>query len=76
MQRGEFEEEVSLYRDPTLRKVLPHLVRVNDNKDGTVRSRSGYVMPPFFVLERGVTLREWAKAEHGTPLLVVLSCQT
>jgi hypothetical protein len=64
-RRDEFEAEVALYRNPVLRRVLPELRRASDNGDGAVRSRSGYVFPPFFILERGITLREWRQQERG-----------
>lgn len=34
------------------------------NADGAVRSASGMPLPPFIVLERGVTLTEWARHER------------
>jgi hypothetical protein len=52
---------VALYRDPVLRRMLPELRRASDNADGAARSRSGYTFPPYFVLERGMTLREWGR---------------
>jgi hypothetical protein len=61
----EFQEEVALYRDPVLRRILPKIWYANDNIDGAVRSASGYVFPPFFVLERGMTLKEWCARERG-----------
>ena len=57
----EFEEEVALYQDPVLRAVLPAILHASDNANGAERSQSGYVFPPFMVLERGVTMREWAE---------------
>ena len=54
---NEFEEEVALYRDAALRKILPKIWYAHDNADARVRSRSGFVFPPFFVLERGMTLK-------------------
>ena len=66
LERQEFEQEVGLYRDPVLKRVLPDLIRAHDNADGAVRSRSGFVFPPFFVLERGMTLSEWSAQERGT----------
>ena len=61
----EFEAEVALYRDPALRPILPRIWYASANIDGAVRSRSGYAFPPFFVLERGMTLREWCGRERG-----------
>ena len=46
----EFQEEVALYRDPILRRILPKIFYANDNIDAGARSRSGFVFPPFFVL--------------------------
>jgi hypothetical protein len=64
--RGEeFEAEVALYCNPILRQVLPELRRASDNEDGAVCSRSGYVFPPYFALERGITLREWRRQPRG-----------
>ena len=59
--RDEFEEEVALYRDPALASIMPDLLYANDNESGSVRSLSGYAFPPFFVLERGVTLLTWTE---------------
>ena len=59
--RDEFEEEVALYRDPALASIMPDLLYANDNESGSVRSLSGYAFPPFFVLERGVTLLTWVQ---------------
>ena len=59
---NEFEEEVALYRDPVLRAVLPAILHANDNANGDIRSQSGYAFPPFMVLERGITMREWVKS--------------
>jgi serine/threonine protein kinase len=43
--------------------VLPDLVYNSDNANGAVCSRSGYVFPPFFVLKRGTTLRDWCRGQ-------------
>ena len=61
----DFEREVQLYRDPLLRRVLPSLLHASDNSDRAAHSRSGFVFPPFFVLERGMTLQEWIKQPRG-----------
>ena len=52
----EFHAEAKLYRDPVLRQVLPELRTASDNANGAVRSRSGFVFPPYLVSERGITL--------------------
>ena len=49
--------EAALYQHPQLRRTLPPLHRAVRNVDEAVVSRSGYVFPPFIVLERGVTLQ-------------------
>ena len=56
---AEFEQEVSVYQDPVLSKALPSLIHATDNRNGAARSRSGFVFPPFFVMERGTTLSRW-----------------
>jgi hypothetical protein len=63
-RRDEFEAEVALYRNPVLRRVLPKLRRASDNANGAVRSRSGYAFPPYFVLERGMSMRDWRRQER------------
>lgn len=55
----EFGAEVALYQDPVLREVLPKIIHASENLSGAERSRSGYVFPPFMVLERGITLAAW-----------------
>ena len=61
----EFVEELALYRDPVLQQALPQLIHASDNAGSAVRSRSGYAFPPFVVLERGLTLKEWVKQERS-----------
>jgi serine/threonine protein kinase len=65
LDKTEFEDEVSLYRTPALARIMPDLLHADDNASGAVRSRSGYVFPPFFVLERGTTLRTWLQEERS-----------
>ena len=68
----EFEEELALYSDPVLSKALPTVRFSSDNRDCSARSRSGFVFPPFIVLERGVTLAKWAAERQRTAASVVL----
>jgi serine/threonine protein kinase len=65
MDRDEFEEEVALYRMPALAIIMPPLFHADDNAAGAVRSRSGYTFPPFLVLERGTTLRQWLQEDRN-----------
>ena len=62
---NEYNEEAAHYNDAVLNKVMPQLVTASDNSTGAHRSRSGYVFPPFFVLERGLTLRDWGANQRG-----------
>jgi hypothetical protein len=61
-ERADFDSEVALYRDPVLEQVLPKLLIANGNEGGAMRSRSGFVFPPYIVTERGVTACDWMKA--------------
>jgi hypothetical protein len=71
----EWEEEVSLYNDPVLVQTLPELLLADNNAAGLVRSSSGYVFPPFIVLERGITLKEWCERERGYgEVLTMVEC--
>ena len=62
LNRADFDQELRLYRHPVLSQALPPLVAACDNAHGAVRSAAGggAVLPPHLVLERGVTLRQWA----------------
>ena len=69
---AEFEEELALYCDPVLSKALPTVRFSSDNRDCAARSRSGFVFPPFIVLERGVTLSNWARKQQRSSFSVAL----
>ena len=60
MTSTEFEEEAVVYRDRVLSSTLPAVLYATDNSDCRFRSRSGFVFPPFLVVERGITLGHWA----------------
>ena len=59
LDRAAYAEEVVLYKDSLLRHILPELLHANDNANGAVCSRSGFTLPAYLVLERGVTLKAW-----------------
>jgi hypothetical protein len=60
-----FQAEVDLYNKPTLQKLMPKRHEVFGNEDGSCKSPSGFVFPPFIVLERGESLDEFARhMEH------------
>lgn len=48
-----FENEIQHYQDPKLREILVPVVFSDGNETGSVCTRSGYVFPPFIVVERG-----------------------
>ena len=54
-----FERENALYRHPQIRETLPPVHGGSSNHDGATRSPSGFVFPPYLILERGVSLSEW-----------------
>ena len=55
-----------MYRNAAVKPVLPDLFAATPNGDGAVRARSGYVFPPFLVMERGMTLAEWLQAPRDS----------
>ena len=63
--------EETMYRNERVKPVLPDLFAASPNGDGAVRARSGYVFPPFLVMERGMTLAEWLQSPRDA--LAVLS---
>ena len=68
-QRKAFERERELYRDPTLRAMMPATHAIIDNDasqlDGgePLRAPNGMVWPPCIIIERGESLDEWARRE-------------
>ena len=48
-----YDRELAYYQDPTLRAILVPVAYFDGNEGGAVRSSSGYVFPPFIVVERG-----------------------
>lgn len=70
-----FEREHELYSDPALRPMLPEALHIVPNKDSRVVSESGYVFPPFIMVEKGESLNEWASRkspDFATSLFVLL----
>ena len=61
----DFEEEVALYREPALARIMPDLLHADHNASRAVCSRSGYIFPPFLVIERGTTLRAWLDEDRN-----------
>jgi hypothetical protein len=53
LSRTAFDRELGLYQDVHLREILVPLVQFDENDTRVVRSSSGYVFPPFIVVERG-----------------------
>jgi len=53
LSRGAFERELESYQDARLRAVLVPVLHGDNNESGDVRTRSGYVFPPYIVVERG-----------------------
>lgn len=41
------------------------MIYASDNSSAEALSQSGYAFPPYIVLERGLTLKEWAKQERS-----------
>ena len=63
--RQEFEEEVALYREPALARIMPDLLHADDNALGAACSRSAYAFPPVLVIERGTTLSAWQNEKRS-----------
>ena len=64
--RAGYECERALYRHPQIHDTLPPIHGGADNADGAVQSPSGFVYPPFLVLERGVSLSEWLTLQRSS----------
>jgi hypothetical protein len=63
--REDFEVEVALLRRRAELPCVPKLFDVSDNADRRLRSPSGYAFPPYVVMERGATMREWLEVRRS-----------
>jgi serine/threonine protein kinase len=70
LDKRDYVLESSFYENKTFRACLPGLAHATDNADGSVVSRNGYRFPPFMVLDRGVTLKEWLKVKRNPSLVL------
>ena len=61
--RSAFERERRLYMDPALRPMMPATRAVIGNYNGAVRGPNGYRFPPCIIIEKGESLKEWARRE-------------
>jgi hypothetical protein len=64
VDRKDFELEEALYAQPDLHPALPALIESGPQSDTSssaiIKSKNGFVFPPFLVLERGMGLCECA----------------
>jgi hypothetical protein len=70
-----FQRELTLYRTPGLHRILPEVHQISPNEDGAIRSQSGYIFPPFIMVEKGESLNEWASRvapDFATTLFLLL----
>jgi hypothetical protein len=58
------------YSHPTIRWTLPPLIEASDNSDEKVISPSGFVYPPFIVMERGITLAAYVPDAQSAALML------
>ena len=68
---SDYAIEERMYHNTDIKQTLPELFAAGANGDGALRARSGYVFPPFLVMERGMTLAEWVQQRRDA--LAVLS---
>ena len=62
--------EGELYKHPDISQTLPPLVEASDNANGAVRSPSGFVYPPYIIMERGITLSKWRQDKRTAPAIL------
>jgi hypothetical protein len=60
--RPAFQWERELYKNPTLKSMMPATQELVGNEDGSVRV-GHFVMPPCIVLEAGESLQTWMRRE-------------
>ena len=62
--------EMRLLRHSLTLSCIPEVFDASDNAGGSVRSRSGFVFPPYVVMERGTTLAEWLQTARAFPAVM------
>jgi serine/threonine protein kinase len=62
---SDFEVEMRLLRESHKLECLPEIYDATDNADGRIQSHSGFIFPPFIIMERGVTLQEWLRVPRA-----------
>lgn len=74
--RTSFERERALYMDASLRTMMPATRAFIGNYNGAVSGPNGYVFPPCIIIERGESLKEWAKRESATDFITNMQVLT
>ena len=65
VHREAFDTELQVYKEQTLKQLMPRRFDVIANLESSLRAPGGYVFPPCIVLERGEPLNEFARnVEH------------
>jgi hypothetical protein len=62
-KRSEYDMEVNIYKrcGPELQRLMPKVIQFQPNEDGSICDPFGTPMPPYIVLERGESLREFSR---------------
>jgi hypothetical protein len=72
--REAFDGEKALYMKAQLRKMMPATLAIEDNAGGEWRTPYGFAFPPFFIIERGQSLDEWAHDNKFDFITVFQAC--
>ena len=70
----DYESDEAVCSSAATAAIAPDVYAGSANADGAARSRNGYAFPPFLVMERGMTLAEWA-ARRRTLLETLAMCR-
>lgn len=68
-----YNHEISFYEREVFRACLPRLDYNTPNADRACTSQSGFVFPPFIVLDRGNTLYWWLQRPRSAGAVLVMA---
>jgi hypothetical protein len=74
--RNAFERERLLYMDPALRPMMPATRALIGNYNGAVCGPNGYRFPPCIIIEKGESLKEWARREAQPDFITTMQVRS
>lgn len=76
LSKRTFDTERLLHGDMDVQCHMPATLSMHDNSSSSVKTASGYVLPPFVVMQRGQTLDEWARENRSPDFVAVFNVRS